>query len=90
VQPVPVDGAVQFKTVPVLVVEDEVNPVGAPGTVVQVLVGVVTLTDALCADAPAASEAATAKLNMCPAVKPLTWKLVLVVVPSDAPFSKTV
>ena len=84
------EGAVQFNAVPVLVVEDANKPVGAAGTVWHALAGVVTFTSALCAEEPAESEAATVKLNIPLAVRPLTGKFVLVVVPSDVPFSKTV
>jgi hypothetical protein len=52
--------AVHFNVVPVEVVPLAASPVGAAGLAVQLFVGrVVTLTAALCVEAPAASVAAT-------------------------------
>ncbi len=82
------DGAVtadQFKLVPVVVVEDAASPVGALGAAEQ-LAPVATLTAELCAEAPNESLAATVKLYVVPGDKPVTAKLVFVVVPIDVPF----
>jgi len=70
----------------VAVVEDAVRAVGALGTAVHVFANVVTPRDPLGFPVPAESDAATVKTNVPPGDKPLTAKLVLVVVPIDAPF----
>ena len=78
--------AVQFNVVLVAVVEDADKPVGAPGTVVQVLAGVVTLRAALWLPVPAASVAATVKVNIPPGGKPVTANVGFAAVPIDVPF----
>jgi hypothetical protein len=50
------------------------------------IVAVVTLTAELCAEVPNESVAATVKLYLVPGDKPVTPKLVFVVVPIDVPF----
>ena len=52
--------------------------------------GVVTETDGLAAEEPAPSLASTLKLKVVDAVRPLTLKLVPLVVPMELPFFRTV
>src|SRR5258708_4343347 len=61
-----------------------------PPPQVQVHCGVVTETEALGAEEPAASFASTEKLNMVCAVSPFTVKLVPLAVPMELPFFRTV
>lgn len=82
--------ALQLRFVPELVVPDEVSPVGALETVVQLLARVVTFTAELWPEVPLLSVASTVKLYEVEAVRPVTAKVVLLVVPIEVPFFNTV
>lgn len=85
VQPEGAVTAVQLRLVVELVVPEAANPVGVPGTVVQVFADVVTLIAELAADEPAASVASTAKLYAVEGVRPVTVSEVVVGVAMEVP-----
>jgi hypothetical protein len=85
VQPDGAETPFQFSVVLLLVVFDAARPLGAEGTLVQVLAEVVTLIDALCEPVPAESVAATVNVYDVDADRPVTLNVVPEVVPIDVP-----
>lgn len=76
----------QDRFVPLLEVPEAARPVGADGDVVQLAAAeVVTLIDALCEPVPSESVAATVKVYVVDADKPVTLNAVPVAVPIDVP-----
>jgi hypothetical protein len=72
VQPVGIVEAVQLSETVVLLDEEPVRPVGAPGAAVQGFVPVVVTDSVLLSVVPLPFVAAISKLYAVPAVKPVT------------------
>ena len=82
--------ALQLMVVPVLVVFEDERPVGALGDAEHEAVPVVTLRPVLWEPVPNESVAATVNVYVVEAVRPVTLNDVVVDVPIEVPFWKTV